>query len=102
MNNDGQADILFENVSTGKLYVWYMHADTLIAGGYLNPDNPGIGWYGAGLADINGDGRPEILFQNASTGQMAYWMMNGRNLASVGFPNPAFPGGTGWKLAGAH
>src|SRR5690348_18359008 len=28
-------------------------------------------------SDFNGDGHPDLLFQNASSGQLAVWYMNG-------------------------
>jgi hypothetical protein len=100
MNNDGHADILFQNINTGNLYVWYM-VDTVQADGqFLSPNNPGAGWNVVGLSDINADGQPEIVFQEASTGMLAYWVMDGASLVSIGFPDPMDPGGPDWKLVG--
>src|SRR5205807_4713497 len=58
-NGDGQPDILFQNSTSGNLYVWYLHGTTMFAGGFLNPANPGSGWNAVGTADLNGDGQPE-------------------------------------------
>jgi hypothetical protein len=104
LNNDGQADILFAQSPAGSLHAAYTRGDTFVpgAGGFLNPALPGENWSAAGLADLNGDGRPEILFQNAATGQLAYWEMDGVKLMSVGLPTPSNPGGPNWKLVGAN
>jgi hypothetical protein len=53
-------------------------------------------WHLAGTADMNGDGKSDILWQN-SDGQVALWEMNGTSIASaVSFGNP----GAAWQLQG--
>jgi hypothetical protein len=99
LNNDGQPDIVFQNSATGNIYVWYLRYGTLASGGFVNPPNPGPGWSVAGLTDIDRDGRLDLLFQNASTGQVAYWLLNGLNVSRIGFPIPSNPGSP-WKLVG--
>ena len=54
------------------------------------------------VADLNGDGRPEILFQNQATGQLLYWVMNGLSMVSAQSPTPANPGSADWKLVGSN
>ncbi|MGA8382181.1 MAG: hypothetical protein WB710_13745, partial [Stellaceae bacterium] len=57
--------------------------------------NPGPSWHIAGTGDYNGNGKFDILWQNAS-GQADIWMMNGTTPiaeALVG-PNP----GTSWHI----
>ena len=34
-------------------------------------------WHIAGTGDFNADGRSDILWQNASTGECSLWLMNG-------------------------
>jgi hypothetical protein len=97
LNGDGRMDILFQNASSGSIYVWYLHGATMFAGGFLNPASAGSGWSVAGLADLNGDGKPEIVFQNQTTGSLLYWVMSGANMVSGGTPRPANPG-AGWNL----
>jgi len=106
LNGDGYADFVFQKKvltpddSAGAVYVWYMQTDTQIGGGFLNPANPGAGWNVAGLVDFLGQGRPQILFQNAGTGDLAYWIMDGLNLVRYDFPKPNNPGRM-WKLVGS-
>jgi hypothetical protein len=106
MNNDGQADILFQNAANGDLYVWYLHDNALVSSEYLNPANPGPGWQAVGLAHITTtgnslptDARPDIIFQNVDTGLLAYWTMDGPNLVNYALPQPYDPG-PDWKLVG--
>ncbi len=51
-----------------------------------------------GTGDFNDDGRSDILWQNASTGQVSIWEMNGQHPIGGGpvGPNP----GPGWKAIG--
>ncbi len=42
----------------------------------------GPGWNIAGVADFNGDGCPDILWRNQTTGDVAVWYMHGNTLAA--------------------
>ena len=45
--------------------------------------NPGPSWKVVGTGDFNGDGRSDILWQNAN-GQASIWEMNGTNVIGGG------------------
>ena len=48
--------------------------------------------------DFNGDGKPDILLQNQTTGQVACWLMNGTSIAWFGY---VLPGAlAGWTVVG--
>jgi subtilisin-like proprotein convertase family protein len=49
--------------------------------------------------DMDGDGRSDILFQDAD-GFLAVWLMNGRDLTSAGFLLPSNLGDTNYRIAG--
>jgi hypothetical protein len=40
-------------------------------------------WHIVGTADFNGDGSPDILLENATSGQRVLWLMGGPNNAYV-------------------
>jgi len=55
-------------------------------------------WVLVGAADFNGDGQPDLIWQNTVTGQRTIWLMNGTNLVSgvsLGVVS------TDWDLVGA-
>jgi hypothetical protein len=89
-NDDGLADILSQNSSTGQVSIWEMNGTNKIGGGALSA-NPGVGWHAIGTGDFNGDGHSGILFQNTSSGQASIWEMDG-NTRIGGGPVSANPG----------
>src|SRR5438309_1877602 len=75
---------------------------TLTAGARLSAGanvvfNPGTDWHGPGTGDFNGDGKADILWQNAN-GQAAVWEMDGLNLISGS--NVGFNPGPAWQVHG--
>jgi hypothetical protein len=71
-----------------------MNGNKLIGGGPVSP-NPGPNWKALGTGDFNGDGLPDILFQNTTSGQASIWDMSGTSLVGGGpvSPNP----GPSWR-----
>lgn len=53
----------------------------------------------ASKGDLNGDGQPDILFQDAN-GFLGTWFMNGLNLTSGGFLQPNNVGDVGYRVVG--
>ncbi len=85
MNGDGTTDLVFQN-SVGQLFVWLLDgtgtAINYATGVGLKPGSKFL--YGAGLGDwrlvtctdMNGDGIPDLVFQN-SAGQIYAWILDG-------------------------
>jgi len=99
LNGDGAPDIVFQNSSTGQLAVWYMNSSgtSAISASYITPTPP-AGWHVVGSADLNGDGKPDLLFQDSSTGQLAVWYMNGASASGASLLTPTPP--SGWRAVG--
>jgi len=74
-NNDCNADILWQNNSTGQRVIWLMNGTTFQSSVSLG--TVPTSWSIAGSGDFNGDGKSDILWQNSSTGQRVIWLMNG-------------------------
>jgi hypothetical protein len=89
-NQDGNADLVLHNPSSGNVAVWLMNGTT-----YQNVVNlPGIapGYKIAGVTDFDNDGYPDILWHNATTGATAIWRMQGTALLSIA-NLPSLPSG---------
>jgi hypothetical protein len=91
------ADILWQNTSTGQASIWDIGANSLVGGGPVSP-NPGPSWTEIGAGDFNQDGHADILWQNASAGQASIWDMNGNTLIGGGPVTPS--PGPSWKAIG--
>jgi hypothetical protein len=78
-NADGYQDIFWVNDTTRQAVVWYMGG----SGGNVEQswewiNQTGLpGWSLVGAADFNGDGIPDLLWQNDTTRQVVIWYMNG-------------------------
>ena len=87
VNNDGFPDLIFQNTA-GQIFVWFLDG----SGNTINFSNgvglkPGMSpkfLYSGGLgdyrivacSDMNGDGNPDIVFQNTA-GQIYVWFLDG-------------------------
>jgi hypothetical protein len=94
INKDGKADVLWSNVNTGALNVWFTGVKSVLLGSLT----PNSGWAVVGVADFNGDGYKDLLFNNSSTGGVAVWFLNGSGfLQSVLIGT--VPTTSGWMMA---
>ena len=87
MNADGWADFVWRNVSTGAVTVWLTKGDVLhgAAGPYVTSASPGsisTAYHIEAGADFNGDGKGDLIFRNAASGDTIMWLMNGTAIVS--------------------
>ena len=72
---DGKTDLLFQNKTTGEVYLWVLNGTTISTSRSIFASGLAA-WKVFGSADVNGDGKPDILLQNQNTGQIYYWSLN--------------------------
>ena len=65
------SEILWRNTSTGANVVWHMDGSTVTGMDMLPDVDAASGWTIVGRGDFNGDGKPDILWRNISTGYNA-------------------------------
>src|SRR2546430_733367 len=89
MDFDGncKSDIVWRNSATGENAIWLMMNGLTVASyGYVNTvDDPA--WQIQGTGDFDGDGRADILWRNAPTGENYLYLMNGWTIAAQGLVN---------------
>jgi hypothetical protein len=64
---------------------------------------PGANYEVVGTADFNGDGTPDILWQNVTTGEASIWYMNGTTRIGGGpitnaNSSTALQAGSSWQI----
>ena len=80
-NGDGKDDLLWRNTVTGENYVFPMVGTQILGGeGYL-PSVSNVAWEIVQVGDFNGDGKSDILWRNAETGENYLYLMNGTSIA---------------------
>ena len=82
-NSDGIDDLFWYDTKTGKVDVAMLNG----SGAYLNTqwlakvcgpsDGCSTDWKPAGMADVNQDGTGDLLWKNATTGELQAWLLNG-------------------------
>jgi VCBS repeat protein len=98
-NLDGHADHIFQHQADGRLAIWLMNGDSQVRGFALTPDRaPDVNWKVRGAADFDGDTRPDLLFQNAVTGEVSIWRMFETTRVGT-YSLPSVPD-TDWRIVG--
>jgi hypothetical protein len=101
-NGDGKTDLLWKHSADGSLIAWLMDGINRTSVVWLSPHqllDPQ--WQVAGVADLNGDSKPDLLFQHPD-GRLATWLMDGVVRTRAEMLNPAFVADPNWKIAGAR
>jgi hypothetical protein len=77
-DGDGQADILWRQEQKGDLRVWFVKGAKAVGAGDLVPARVADpGWQIARVADLDEDGKTDILWHNRLTGELLVWYMEG-------------------------
>jgi hypothetical protein len=83
VNGDGYADIVWQHVD-GSLAVWTMRGPTVL--GTTLFSIPKVGdpkWQIAAIADMNGDGKGDLIWQDPTAGWLAVWFLNGTTVVGT-------------------
>jgi hypothetical protein len=98
-NGDGKPDIVWLNRATAQIYVWFMDNGRMIGGDFVDFHNVSLNWRIAGVADFNGDGRVDLLWQDTVQGSVFVTFLNGTRVSSVAALTPAAVSPT-WVVRG--
>jgi hypothetical protein len=98
-DGDGKADIVWRNSSTGENYVYLMDGTAIKPGeGYIRTVAD-ANWQVAGVGDFDGDGKDDILWRNAVTGENYLYPMDGLTIKpGEGYLRTVAD--LGWKVVG--
>jgi hypothetical protein len=99
LNSDGKMDILWQNKTTGQVAAWLMDGSGHAMRSILISSGGIADWKVVGMADLNSDGKMDILWQSKTNGQVAVWLMDGAGHATSNI-NISKGGVADWKVAG--
>ena len=101
-NRDGHPDLLWRHDVNGSLANWRLQGTTLVSG---DPLSPGVvadtDWQIAAIADLNRDGRPDLVWQHVTQGLISAWLMNGTTLVDGRLLTPSSVADTNWRIVGS-
>jgi hypothetical protein len=97
-NKDGNVDILWEQVKTGKLHIWFMNRAQFKRSAFFRAaPTPFASWRVPGVIDLDKTASRDVLWKNTN-GSLFSWSMNGTNVIGTNYLNLAVPGG--WSIVG--
>jgi hypothetical protein len=102
LDGDGRPDLLWHHQQTGALYAWFMNGLVVKSAAYLSP--PSVGdtqWQVRALADLDGDGRPDLLWHHQGTGELYAWFLDGIITRDASYLTPSRFADTRWKIVQA-
>ncbi|PYR88836.1 MAG: hypothetical protein DMF84_26990 [Acidobacteria bacterium] len=89
LNKDGHTDLIWQHQKKGLLSVWFMNGTRLLDAQLLTPSAvPDPNWKVVGVADMNGDGKPDLVWQHITAGWLSVWFMNGTALLEAVLMSP--------------
>ncbi len=86
LNGDGHSDLLFWNSQTGEVSWWGCNLGAQQVLSY-NADFAQVSdttWHLQGSEDTNGDGHPDLIWWNASSGIESRWLLSGTTVTQYG------------------
>jgi glucose/arabinose dehydrogenase len=99
LNADGKPDILWQDDASGSVGAWIMDGVTAVNSAALVPGSVPANWRLAGAADVDRDGKPDLVWRDVTGGQAGVWFMDGLTRTGFAFLSPA-PVPTNWRIAG--
>ena len=99
VTGDYSNDLAWANDVSGEVRLWHMAGVTLYRQETTNPPAPvDANWRLANIADFNADGRPDLLWHNATSGRLSMWFMDGATRTTALLVEPIHD--PSWALAG--
>ena len=99
LDGNGTADLVLRQTQTGDLWLLTTAAGT--AQTALANYVPGVplAWRVAAIADVDGDGKSDLIWQDAVTGDVSVWLMSDGKILRAQFV--AFGVPLAWRIVGA-
>jgi hypothetical protein len=76
-DGDGKNDLLMQEMATGAVEAVFLDNATVKSKQPLSEQPADANWALVGRGDFNGDGKPDLVWQNRLDGSVTVWFMNG-------------------------
>jgi Fibronectin type III domain/FG-GAP-like repeat/FG-GAP repeat len=97
-NNDGKADLIWENTSSGACVIWTLNNGVVVSNATIALPTLAPGWQIAAVGDFLGNGQSDLVLENTTDGSHCIWVMNnGIYVYTIALPTLA----GGWHVVGA-
>lgn len=98
VDGDAKDDLIWRHRITGDNYVYFMNGLKTRTNGIVRINRVAdSNWRLAGAADVNGDGKDDLIWRHQVLGLNAFYQMDGASVAKLAVLN-SVP--TGWEIAG--
>jgi hypothetical protein len=100
-DGDGHPDVVWQDPESGGAQVWFLTgARGATYTGAAAALSGASTWRIAAVADFDGDGHPDLVWQNPATGDSQVWFMTGAQSATIS-GSAALSGPNTWQIVGA-
>ena len=102
-NDDGYADLAYDNAGLGTTQLQLLNGTTTISGGKItnSPFESDPSWTAVGGGDFNDDGHADLVYYDAAAGLTEVQLMNGATAIGGGvIANSPFEFNPSWTVAG--
>jgi hypothetical protein len=101
INGDGMLDFVWRHAVTGKIAAWFMQDALFQVAARMTPSElTDPNWRIVGVADMNMDQKPDLVWQNFATGGLGIWYMNGVVMTHGSRMNPPSVSDPQWRIVG--
>ena len=95
LNNDGFADLIWEQSVTGQRLIWFMNKGVPVSATNLGTVDPS--WHIAAVGDFLGNGQSDLVWENTNGQHLIWILVSGVPQYSMSLPTL----GGGWHVVGA-
>lgn len=99
-NGDLSPDLLWQHLTTGNVYVWFMDGTSRTGHAAFSRDVVDPGWQVAGVGDFNADSYPDLVLHHQAQGRVVFWLCTDMTVTSV-VEVPIVIADKNWVVAGA-
>ncbi len=100
-HHNGDKGLVYSESSGALAVIFYGGPDGTTLRDFRSLASPGAGWTARAVADLNGDGHPDVIFANKATGQVDVYFYGGQQGTSFLSSETIGPlSATGWNVVG--